>query len=75
LFGQDAPDFVEIPPMPGREIVQSDDPLSCPQQRLDQVRTDEASGPGDQPGRPRPRQFIGKIVARNGQLPSAYRLQ
>jgi hypothetical protein len=36
--------------MAGREIVEADDPLVRPQQRLGEVGTDEPGRAGDQPG-------------------------
>jgi hypothetical protein len=48
-IGQQPLEFLEVTPVPGREIVEADNPLPCAQQRLDKIGTDEPSGPSDQP--------------------------
>ena len=50
-----ARDFVEVAAVAGREVVEAHDVLAEPQQRLEQMRADEAGAAGDQPAQRLPR--------------------
>ena len=55
--------------MARREIVEGDDFLAALEQRLDQVRSDEAGGTGDEPGCLALGQELGKVGRKNGISP------
>ncbi len=66
--GHEPLELVEVALVPGREIVEPDDPLPRPQQRLDQVRSDEAGSAGHQPGRSLAREQLVQLFIHRGRF-------
>lgn len=65
--GDQGLDFVEVVPMAGGEVVEADDGLVEPEERIEQVRADETGHAGDEPGaRGVPEGGLGLVVSRHG---------
>ena len=69
LVGDEAADLVEVALMARGEIVERDDLLSAFEQGLNEVRSDEAGGAGDEPACRALGQALRKVGRENGISP------